>query len=45
MLKDRIIRLGEEGLFGIWMKPDGNDFFNAGTLLGYRYDDWELIKK
>ena len=45
MLKDRIILLGMEGLLGLWMKPSGNDFFNAGTLLGYLDDEWESIKK
>lgn len=45
MLKDRIIRLKDLGIFGIWMKPDGDDFFNAGTVMGYRGDDWNLIKK
>ena len=45
MLKDRINLLGKEGLLGLWMKPNGNDFFNAGTLLFYSDNEWELIKK
>ena len=41
MLKDRIILLGKEGLLGLWIKPSGNDIFNAGSLLGYLNDEWE----
>ena len=41
MLKDRIILLGKEGLPDLWIKPSGNDIFNAGSLLGYLNDEWE----
>jgi hypothetical protein len=29
----------------LWLRADGNDVFNAGTVLGYRGDDWDTIKK
>jgi len=45
MLRDRIIRLKDYGLLGIWMKADGDDRYNAGSILGYRGDDWKTIKK
>ena len=33
ILKDRIIHLESQGLLGLWIKPSGNDIFNAETLL------------
>ena len=45
MLRDRIIRLKGYGLFGVWMKSDWNDAYNAGSILGYLDDDWQAIVK
>ena len=45
MLRDRIIRLKAYGLLGIWINSDGNDSFNAGSIFGYRDNDWQIIIK
>ena len=44
-LHDRILLLEPYGLMNLWLQAGGDDIFNAGTVLGYRSDDWETIKK
>jgi hypothetical protein len=29
----------------LWLQAGGDDIFNAGTVLGYRGDDWNIIKQ
>ena len=45
MLIERIESLNDLGLYNLWMKPDGYEWYNAATILGYTCDDWDLIKK
>ena len=45
LLHDRILLLEQYGLINLWLQADGYDVFNAGTVLGYRSDDWETIKR
>ena len=45
MLGSRINALKDVGIVGIWLKAEGTDFFNAGTILGYSEVDWDIIKK
>ena len=42
---ERIRNLEPHGLSGLWMNVDAFDQFNAGTIMGYRGDNWETIKK
>ena len=44
ILTERISMLKQFGLTGLWLNADSNDEFNAGTVLGYSYDDWQSIK-
>ena len=44
VLRDRIFKFKDEGLFGIYMKYDSHRVLNVGTALGFRDDDWEIIK-
>jgi len=44
-LHDRILFLEQYGLMNLWLQTDGYDVFHAGTVLGYRSDDWETIKR
>ena len=39
LLHDQILLLERYGLMNLWLRADGNDSFNAGTVLGYRGDD------
>jgi hypothetical protein len=45
LLHDQILSLERYGLMNLWLRSDGNDAFNAGTVLGYRGDDWDTIKQ
>jgi hypothetical protein len=45
VLRDRIFKLKDVGLFGIFMKYDSHRVLNVGTALGFRDEDWEIIKK
>ena len=44
-VRSRIDNLTESGIEGIWMKSVGDDIYNAGTILGYRGDNWDSILK
>ena len=44
ILRERISFLKQFGLAGLWLDADSKDEFNAGTVLGYRDDEWMSIK-
>jgi hypothetical protein len=44
-LHDRILLLEQYGLMNLWLKAGGDDVIHAGTVLGYRGDDWDTIKQ
>ena len=44
-LGERILALEPHGLAGLWMNVDAFNNFNAGTIMGYREDNWDTIKK
>ena len=45
LLYDRILLLERYGLMNLWLQANGNDTFNAGTVLGNRGNDWDTIKQ
>ena len=44
-LGERILALEPHGLAGLWMNVDAFNNFNAGTIMWYREDNWDTIKK
>jgi len=44
ILRERISKLKQFGLAGLWLNADSKDEFNASTVLGYSDDDWMSIK-
>jgi hypothetical protein len=44
-LRDRILLLEQYGLTNLWLQAHGYDVLNAGIVLGYRSDDWVIIKR
>jgi len=45
MLHDRILQLKSLGLNGLWLRADSKDSSNAGTVLGYTDEQWNVMKK
>jgi hypothetical protein len=45
LFHDRILLLKQYVLVNLWLQAGGDDVLNAGIVLGYRIDDWVIIKR